>query len=1394
MVVEVPTTPLSFVPLLGTSAVPLSYILGLTAVFLLAFRRRWAHRFSSLILAALWACMALALVLADIAAPSPTWQSILAAFNPFERPGLMTCLSAVFFVQSLLFVLEGLVRTGKDGTKGRLSFEPRASAGPVAGGLFLLYSLIIHPLLASLNVGFFPKSVLGLPFHGVLFTFGLLLFLKRGFHRYVLAVPLAWAALGGLAAFRHDEIPDFGLLAALLAGAFLALPRRKTVPDPEGNLRLETWYEHAARHHRTCGRTLLALLLLTCMIGFTRGAVGRNHPFLLPAAQLEISFTLLSALLLGLWLSLPAWYSAGFRLLGWEAGRWLRAGRKGWDWLTAHWGGILLLLGLLVYAGWEVYDGVKDMRAAREARRTTAAHVQQTEKQAEQQAEQAEEDAEKNLVLTALAMVMLSVIYGARRRIIISGFTNRTGEAELDSLAAGLASRLHNELASITSLYRTIDEAMPPQKGSVIGVTVGVEDVVSSLNDVLTADASIKLGKIEIPVGLLFQGLSRLVQGPRLSGSVHREGTNYLVIADLTGGGMCGSWRVAFADIEEEQLKDVGTAAPADDEAEKAAGRAMLYQMAEQLAYRIITSVGNLGSPRWEAVRSFTHGLRSYRGTQHVKGDASPELRAAEREFIQALSMDRNFSQCHHNLGVIYQALGVPESAEAAYRQALAENPDWSEAYYALATVFFENELYDKAAIFARKMIEIRPDDARAWNLNGLARFQQREKEARDRNQLEQEYSGQAWDEIVQSFKIAAAVAWRALCRAALRVSSRSLSKETQLAVRCTNNLAIVKGDEGDGDARRTVLEQSFRISPRDPRAHLVCGESLFEEQKWHESRTELYKVFGDALDLVDHVERWIYLLGVHSAVWSRSRSDRDETDVKRSYASLLVHVAPPESMVLANGQDDEADAQRKTAYDRQLRGFETSLLLVRRSLGPGHDPFAAPLAAIHFLRELEVKGQTSAVPGIGDPDLQEWARVQVQLHRGRSLVETQPAQAAEEITAVIEHLEGKRQSRQAELLDWKGLSRQVEHQGLYSLLAKAWLLADRKGEKDRGTAARHAEKSVAQEPGSSARRWILADAYSALGDFQEACNERETALRLGPGWEVVTDLAALNRIARDYLLLLGPRDMPAPEARVRRGLRFFERILQIIESRRPSRTRVQCTAHAAAHFWLGRLHCELGQIDQGLDHLRIARSMSFRPVEVALQMGNLFSYKRDYEEADRAFFESFRAMRQIARENGNGNKLLADGGPVEPLEVEALLSWAMLWVERGIRLKDATRLCKCAGARLPKVKGERRNALRALHSECLGWILFQEGKIDDARKELERAARLSSARSIQARLAKVYEAAGESKLLDPKEAAKKVAEARGKAGIANGNVHRKGVFDLWLHWQTTSETAAPPN
>lgn len=1268
------------------------YALCLAAISLLAFRGKRPDRAISIILSLMWAAMAVAF------------------FNGFRQEPRISWVALLFLVQALFLGWEGAVRD-------RLDFRPRTGALQVLGALFLLYALVVQPVLTfALESDRLGLPVLGLPFNPILFTFGLLLFLRPEFRRHILYIPLLWAVIGGVAGLREGEPRDWGLLAALVAGVLLALPERKTVTDVEGNERPETLYEHAARHQRTCSLTTLTLVLATCFLGFV--VAGSKGPLHLLARQLELGTTVLAALGLGLWLSLPAWYNAGFRLLAWEFTRWLRVVRRGWDWLTARWVGVISLSVLTLWSVLTIYE-------------------------ASGTASRLEELSSRNLIIATLAVLLFYAVYRARRRIVITEFADYTRNPELEGCGKGLGSRLRNELASIKTLYQTIDEAMPPRNGQVVRVTVGVEDVLKPLEDVIGPDAVAEVGSWKISFGFFLRLVGWMVRGPRITGSLHQEGNNLLLVADLAGGGLSGTWRVSS--VEEP---------PSDEPRPKTA---TVYWLAEQLAYRIITSLGNVGSPRWEAVRCFTHGLRAYRTTQMTKGDVAPELRQAEREFISALSIDRTFSQCHYNLGVVYHAMKAHDSAEAAYRHILEQDPNWSEAYYALATVYFDSGQEAKAGIFARKMIEVRSSDARAWNLNGTARYAHGHAEARRKGDLHQPYDGKAWEEIVLSFEIAAVVAWRNLCSAALRSSSSALARERQLAVKCATNLGIVRSLERDGEGAENILEQAFRLAPHDARAHLIRGETLFDEKRMGESRTELFRTFGDAPDVDDQVERWIYLLGVHLSV-------ADSANRKHAFGTILDHMVPPEGMILASGSDEIAEEDRKREYAAHLDHFETMLKVVEEKMGAGPGPFDSLLRRVDFLRWLELGAETR--PSSLSPGEKRWTRAQRLILYARRTLPKDPARAHRALESAAKWLKADH-------------SRQIARQGLRSLQARACLEQVRRtgGSDLLMKAVEHAESSVAQEPGSALRRWILGDVYAELGDFKEASNERETSLNLGIEREILDDPRVLGRVARDYLRLAGVPEQPAPKARLERGLRFFERILQFVESRKSHRSEAQFAAHAAAHFWVGRFYCELEKYEKGIDHLQVARSMTFRPIEIGLRLGNFYSWKRSYREAELAFSESLKvAARNGASQNGS---LLADEAP-EDLEAELLLSQAMLLAERGVRLDLAENLCKQAEARISlliQARGQELcRELSALYQECWGWVLFRRQNFDNSLEALKCAADAVETASVYTRLAQVYEAQGGRIALG------KARDARAKAAHGNSlNGRAKGVFDLWV-------------
>lgn len=69
--------------------------------------------------------------------------------------------------------------------------------------LGLLDAMVVYPLLGALfGHAYMESPTFGLPCPTTIFTFGLLMFLVEPFPRLIFAVPILWAAVGSLAAFR----------------------------------------------------------------------------------------------------------------------------------------------------------------------------------------------------------------------------------------------------------------------------------------------------------------------------------------------------------------------------------------------------------------------------------------------------------------------------------------------------------------------------------------------------------------------------------------------------------------------------------------------------------------------------------------------------------------------------------------------------------------------------------------------------------------------------------------------------------------------------------------------------------------------------------------------------------------------------------------------------------------------------------------------------------------------------------------------------------------------------------------------------------------------------------------------------------------------------------------
>ncbi len=172
-----------------------AYGLGAGAAALSLFRSRYSDMTIAAVLAIMW-----------------YWVGIVYHYMYFSRINSLAPLFALLFVaQGLLLQWEGVLRK-------RLMFQARPNAAGALGGLLIVYSMALYPLIGHLAGHGYPRS----PSFGVtpcpatIFTLGLLLLTYRRVPKYLLVIPTLWALIGTFAALSLGVYEDLGLTAAAL--------------------------------------------------------------------------------------------------------------------------------------------------------------------------------------------------------------------------------------------------------------------------------------------------------------------------------------------------------------------------------------------------------------------------------------------------------------------------------------------------------------------------------------------------------------------------------------------------------------------------------------------------------------------------------------------------------------------------------------------------------------------------------------------------------------------------------------------------------------------------------------------------------------------------------------------------------------------------------------------------------------------------------------------------------------------------------------------------------------------------------------------------------------------------------------------------------------------------
>ena len=179
-----------------------AYLLGLAALGLAIRRTSWSDQVIGSVLAAFW-----------------LWMGAVYHLTFFREINSAAVLFGVLFLaQGLLFAYIGFIRNG-------LTFRVRTDRYGWVGGLFIVYALVIYPILgAQLGHGYPQAPMFGVaPCPTTIFTFGLLLWTGGRVPGWLLLLPTLWAVVGFTAAFTLGIIEDIGLLVAGLVGTGLLL-------------------------------------------------------------------------------------------------------------------------------------------------------------------------------------------------------------------------------------------------------------------------------------------------------------------------------------------------------------------------------------------------------------------------------------------------------------------------------------------------------------------------------------------------------------------------------------------------------------------------------------------------------------------------------------------------------------------------------------------------------------------------------------------------------------------------------------------------------------------------------------------------------------------------------------------------------------------------------------------------------------------------------------------------------------------------------------------------------------------------------------------------------------------------------------------------------------------
>ncbi|MDQ6778923.1 MAG: hypothetical protein M3071_22480 [Actinomycetota bacterium] len=902
--------------------------------------------------------------------------------------------------------------------------------------------------------------------------------------------------------------------------------------------------------------------------------------------------------------------------------------------------------------------------------------------------------------VAVLAGALLVVVWAvkARRQMIVEECVDYT-DGKGAVAAKGLATGLTAELVNLANRYREAAGTRGDGGGGANGEdslspTLEVGNLASELKNSVSAEATVSIGPVKLPLGGILSLVGALASGPRLLTSLHYDDGELYLLARLQRGSRVFSWR------QERGCDDRSGAA------------SRVQDWLGDLAAQIFTDLEVPGTDSWRAVSAFSRGLDAYRSSQDRPQGQLLKLKQAEDHFLKSAAADANYALAYYNLGIVYLSLDLdrdgkaprndeePLRSQTALLKAIEVDPGQLDTYFALAKTTFERGGKD----FARETIDLaerasRPDAptqlrVRALNLMGLA--------SRPENpDPDKPPSAEDFDVRRRCY----ALAWKALLGRTLAgatISERKLLRE-ELAI-AANNLGVIytldavaargsaeekKRDRSFARARR-LYQEAIRLAPNKSSSYFELGKCLVEQHVGDGNSAHI-ALAREAL------QRATAIAPSRSDIWAALALAR-VTDASPG--------APPD-------HPGAAGALRQ------------ALLLPRDS---------SPQTLGHCSQVLETLPDDRYGQGVGQwraflTDV--WARVtvpdQLEVLKVEMTEDRPPWERAQIALALAEN--------ESDADEWIRLYKcaiewlqdlhyvELRVRGLRAELAKAYVWGDKLAE-----ALAQAEEAVKRDPLDVSERIVLASVYQAVEEFDLAIETYRQCLAL-PASKPQEASIHFSIGHAYYAKADVARTLEQRHELAHRAAAAYHDAFMLPSELSPSEI-------TAAHRRLGIVHFIVGESEAALAQLRVARQRQPEWPRTVWMLARVYMMRGAHAQAEAALVEAIESLAGKVAANlaaGQGDHPDSDPdkqhGDPQLLLATMRLDLAASYLLRGANLGEVSRLLDAAQEPVPGVDGVAAQELNGRVVGTRGWLCLERYKqsgdpdqLDEALAKIEQA------------------------------------------------------------------------